>query len=84
MELLSGPLAQLVEQLAFNQWVEGSNPSRLTTFLVNFSCQFFSYQTYFVDNGRYQAPCITQIQVVKVQLGIKLVFTLMLSFENAW
>ena len=29
-------LAQLVEQLAFNQFVEGSNPSRPTTFsLVN-------------------------------------------------
>ncbi|SQH76307.1 nitroreductase A, NADPH-dependent, FMN-dependent (fragment) [Shewanella benthica] len=27
-----GPLAQLVEQLAFNQLVEGSNPSRPTTF----------------------------------------------------
>ena len=26
------PLAQLVEQLAFNQFVEGSNPSRPTTF----------------------------------------------------
>ena len=25
-------LAQLVEQLAFNQFVEGSNPSRPTTF----------------------------------------------------
>ena len=28
----SGPLAQLVEQLTFNQWVTGSNPVRLTTF----------------------------------------------------
>ncbi len=27
----SGSLAQLVEQLAFNQFVEGSNPSRPTT-----------------------------------------------------
>gem|GEM_PF-2857394 len=27
------PLAQLVEQLAFNQFVEGSNPSRPTTFI---------------------------------------------------
>ena len=26
-----GPLAQLVEQLTFNQLVEGSNPSRPTT-----------------------------------------------------
>ena len=29
---LSGPLAQLVEQLTFNQWVAGSNPARLTTY----------------------------------------------------
>ena len=28
--LFSGSLAQLVEQLAFNQLVEGSNPSRPT------------------------------------------------------
>ena len=26
----SGPLAQLVEQLTFNQWVTGSNPVGLT------------------------------------------------------
>ncbi len=26
----SGPVAQVVEQLTFNQWVEGSNPSGLT------------------------------------------------------
>ncbi len=28
--ILDGPLAQLVEQLTFNQWVTGSNPVRLT------------------------------------------------------
>ena len=28
---LSGPIAQSVEQLAFNQWVAGSSPARLTT-----------------------------------------------------
>src|ERR1043166_9477515 len=27
-----GPIAQLVEQLAFNQWVAGSSPARLTIF----------------------------------------------------
>ena len=31
MQRASGPLAQLVEQLTFNQWVTGSNPVRLTT-----------------------------------------------------
>ncbi len=34
--LKSGPLAQLVEQLTFNQWVAGSNPARLTTFLLKY------------------------------------------------
>ena len=29
-----GPLAQLVEQLTFNQWVAGSNPARLTTLVL--------------------------------------------------
>lgn len=30
-KLDSGPVAQLVEQLTFNQWVTGSNPVGLTT-----------------------------------------------------
>ncbi len=32
MRLLQGPLAQLVEQLAFNQLVAGSNPARPTIY----------------------------------------------------
>ena len=28
---LCGPLAQLVEQFPFKEWVDGSSPSRLTT-----------------------------------------------------
>ena len=32
-EFHRGPIAQLVEQLAFNQWVAGSSPARLTTTL---------------------------------------------------
>lgn len=32
-----GPVAQVVEQLTFNQWVEGSNPSGLTTVLFSLS-----------------------------------------------
>jgi hypothetical protein len=28
---IDGPIAQLVEQLAFNQWVAGSSPARLKT-----------------------------------------------------
>ncbi len=31
----SGPVAQLVEQLTFNQWVTGSNPVGLTTVFNN-------------------------------------------------
>ena len=31
LQVLNGPLAQLVEQLTLNQLVEGSNPSRPTT-----------------------------------------------------
>ena len=27
----NAPIAQLIEQLTFNQWVTGSNPVRLTT-----------------------------------------------------
>ncbi len=34
--LIVGPLAQLVEQLAFNQLVDGSNPSRPTMSLPDF------------------------------------------------
>ena len=41
---LSGPLAQLVEQLTFNQWVTGSNPVRLTT-EINDSAGFCSFLT---------------------------------------
>src|SRR5512139_888994 len=29
----SGPIAQSVEQMAFNHWVEGSSPSRITNHL---------------------------------------------------
>jgi hypothetical protein len=32
---VSGPIAQSVEQLAFNQWVAGSSPARLTTKINN-------------------------------------------------
>ena len=48
----SGPLAQLVEQLTFNQWVTGSNPVRLTTEindLAGFQVELLSIQR---DNQR--------------------------------
>ena len=33
---MSGPVAQVVEQLTFNQWVGGSNPPGLTIFHTRF------------------------------------------------
>ena len=30
LQCVDGPIAQSVEQLAFNQWVAGSSPARLT------------------------------------------------------
>ena len=33
----SGPLAQLVEQFPFKEWVAGSNPARLTIKLSSFN-----------------------------------------------
>ena len=33
LRILCGPIAQLVEQLAFNQWVAGSSPARLSILL---------------------------------------------------
>ena len=35
--LLDGPIAQLVEQLTFNQWVTGSNPVGLTKFPLEYN-----------------------------------------------
>ena len=34
---LCGPLAQLVEQFPFKEWVDGSSPSGLTTYSFSFS-----------------------------------------------
>ena len=36
MNLFYGPLAQLVEQFPFKEWVDGSSPSRLTIKLIYF------------------------------------------------
>ena len=35
MNQFCGPLAQLVEQFPFKEWVDGSSPSRLTISLFN-------------------------------------------------
>src|SRR5829696_4456429 len=37
---VDGPIAQSVEQLAFNQWVAGSSPARLTTNISNLGQPF--------------------------------------------
>jgi hypothetical protein len=39
-----GPLAQLVEQLTLNQWVQGSSPWRITLYLIAKKDQWFSPQ----------------------------------------
>ena len=49
---MRGPVAQLVEQLTFNQWVTGSNPVGLTMF----------YKSAIVDPG--QCPGIALLQRV--------------------
>jgi hypothetical protein len=44
------PLAQLVEQLAFNQFVEGSNPSRPTNFLASAMQIYYNCDYALVDD----------------------------------
>jgi hypothetical protein len=46
---LCRPLAQLVEQLAFNQFVEGSNPSRPTTFFTYKNNAIYAFVDYQVN-----------------------------------
>ena len=52
-----GPLAQLVEQFPFKEWVDGSSPSGLTTYaiggyliIISF-IQFVILLILFVDDG---------------------------------
>ena len=43
---LDGPIAQSVEQLAFNQWVAGSSPARLNSLPINsYGLQPLSHST---------------------------------------
>ena len=46
-----GPIAQLVEQLTFNQWVTGSNPVGLTTVFI-LSFLFMVLCTCFVQRAK--------------------------------
>ena len=50
MRSLRGPLAQLVEQLAFNQLVAGSNPARPTIFSA-FYLHLFVYLSMTIRSG---------------------------------
>ena len=40
LQFVDGPIAQSVEQLAFNQWVAGSSPARLTIVINNLGQRF--------------------------------------------
>ena len=59
---LSGPVAQLVEQLTFNQWVTGSNPVGLT---IDFPFYYLVQSPTFSSAlGKYQllnsVSCVTR------------------------
>ena len=45
-----GPVAQLVEQLTFNQWVTGSNPVGLTTLVSPIDLAKCCEQTIFITS----------------------------------
>jgi len=47
-----GPVAQVVEQLTFNQWVEGSNPSGLTIVYLCVFCLLTAVNSHFSRNQR--------------------------------
>ena len=46
----SGPVAQLVEQLTFNQWVTGSNPVGLTIYPKGLAIKRWAF-CFFNQNG---------------------------------
>ena len=52
----SGPVAQLVEQLTFNQWVTGSNPVGLTIYPKGLAIkrwEFFLIRMGFAHNSQF-------------------------------
>ena len=51
-----GPVAQVVEQLTFNQWVEGSNPSGLTNFHTDIIMYFFANSPFACLQLAYSLP----------------------------
>ena len=54
-----GPIAQLVEQLAFNQWVAGSSPARLTTRINELGQHFVTkVAAPFVFSVRIMCECV--------------------------
>ena len=53
---VDGPIAQLVEQLAFNQWVAGSSPARLTILAAEPKCLCFKTHKSFLAVGEFEHP----------------------------
>ena len=65
-----GPLAQLVEQLAFNQLVDGSNPSRPTIFPLYFNVlRSVIIWNRFIFLASYSSPEIFLLSLVFVERG---------------
>ena len=62
--LTSGPLAQLVEQFPFKEWVAGSNPARLTIKLKFFVCYSTFINTKFFKE-KAQAECKVLSYMIK-------------------
>ena len=60
----SGPLAQLVEQLTFNQWVTGSNPVRLTTEIKGLAKTTLSLLSFWETLGKHY---LNDIRVLSMQ-----------------
>ncbi len=63
---MSGPLAQLVEQLTFNQLVTGSNPVRPTILLINY---FFFSSCYFLFLSRWQFKIVYRLSSIVYRLS---------------
>ena len=76
---MNGPVAQLVEQLTFNQWVAGSNPAGLTTFnyFLLYICDYN-----FMDTNLNLAKIIKPIE--KILLGVIAVLTVIAVFQEIY
>ena len=75
MESFCGPVAQLVEQLTFNQWVTGSNPVGLTSHSYAISTQIqLADETWLDYEAQFLMPLVTLLRLVHLRIsGIALV-----------